>query len=181
MFLPDAGFFELHFSFFLIGFIPALIMAGSAIAGQIAKRKGQGQAQMNQYNAEYNKRVWEEKNFDPYGPLRRGAKGALWGAQMKTWGFDKLFPKDMLDFVADPRNVPGTKGMLKGGKAYGQPGDTGMPQPKTGMGFWDYLSTGLGGAQAFGQAMPTGGGGGVPSGIPEEAVPPYRPGSGAAG
>lgn len=165
MVLSEVGFLHAVFSFVVIGFIPALIMAGSAIAGAIAKKKGQGQQEQNQINAVYNRRVWEEQNFDPYGPLRRGARGAVWGAQMKVWGMDKLFPKEMLDHVANPANVPGTKGILPGGKAYSQPSETGMPQPKTGMGFWDYMSAGFQGAGAFGSAM--GVGGSTQSEIPE--------------
>jgi len=154
-------------------FLPALVMAGTAIAGKIASGKRQGQQERNQYGEKYRAKVWEEQNFDPYGPFRRGVRGAVWAAQMKVWGMDKLFPKEMLDYVANPANVPGTKGMLPGGKEYSQPTETGMPNPKTGMGFWDYMSAGFAGAGAAGAAVGTGSGseGGYPGGPPEVGTP----------
>lgn len=140
-------------------FIPALIMAGSTVAGAIAGKGRQDRFAENQEKDFYNRRTWEQQNFDPYAPFRAGAKGAIWAAQMKTWGFDKMFPKEMMDYVSNPANVPGTAGVIPGGREYVQPNQTGMPQPKHGMGAWDFISAGFEGARAFGGALGPGGGG----------------------
>lgn len=141
-------------------FIPALIMAGMAVASAVAKKKGQGRTAENQALGDYNRQVWQQQQFDPYAPLRTGARGALWSAQMKTWGFDKLFPTEMLEYVGNPANVPGTAGIIPGGRENIDPSQTGMAQPNYGMGGWDWAAAGLAGAQAYGQAQGFGEGGG---------------------
>jgi hypothetical protein len=141
-----------------------LIAAGVGAAVSAFGKYKAGQARAGNDVIDMNNKLkanlYQQKQFTPFAPFSTLAKGRLFAASARAWGFDKILGNKYLEHISNAGNVPGTS-------AIGGGADLQMPKfekKKTG-GIWDIIAAGGQFASDLGKAnMGGGGGGGVPGG-----------------
>lgn len=99
---------------FIPGFIPLIVAGVMAAAKQYSSyKKGQAQAK-NKATGELSKYqygVLNQMQSRPFSPYATLGKGRLLAGIAKSWGMEDMIGKDLLNFMSDPANVPGTQGV----------------------------------------------------------------------
>jgi hypothetical protein len=98
----------------------------------------------------YRYGVLDQMQNKPFAPYATLGKGRLLGAIAKAWGLEKQLGSDLLNYISDPMNVPGTQGIGGAGNLQG-PEATGITAPQYKKpGFWSKFGAIAGGvAKAF--------------------------------
>lgn len=106
--------------------------AASGAIGGLLDLGREGRSIENQQAAmkdRYRYDVLHQMQFKPFAPYATVGKGRLLGAIARAWGMEKHLGSDLLNFMSNPANVPGTQGI--GGAANLQgPEATGIAAPK---------------------------------------------------